>query len=441
MNPIVKRNQDLLEEYMAKEKVVGQSTRKALRLTPMQKKLTQGVRDLIRLYYLIKNNEPFIPVMKGFLKRLQGEDFEYKRETESPIKKLIKERAIPKGDYFVTRSYYPIIHFNHNQKVWFVKIMDLLLESIKERSVDHFYAVKWVHGAVTNMMDSELKRVAPGVIIQEGSPWNISVPKKLINKQVREALRKQESQSQLYPIKGREKEVAVITKPYWEYEVRSDTDFGVALLQGASITYALEHPTWEDDPFRKGLSYGEIPPIILSNWRNYFLGIVRSLLVNYHIAIGNFEYIKICEYDQCNKFFVEKRAGRGHFCSDECMRNSKHGSEKFRCMNRQNTWIRREIPKIMEEIDLVLSTLKDIPIKKIPKYHPKSEYVLEGDCETCRTCRKSGKCTVLIKNNKKVLSIPKKLPFIQKESLNPLVKGKDVLIKINSLFRLPLTPQ
>ncbi|MGA2465706.1 MAG: hypothetical protein ABSH06_15310 [Thermodesulfobacteriota bacterium] len=448
---------------MAEEKVVGQSTRKPLRLTPMDKELAEGVRDLIRLYYVFKNNEPFIPVMKDFLKRIQGEDFEYKRETENPTKKLIKKGFISEGDYFV--SICRLINFSHDQKVWFVKIMDLLLESIKERTVDHFYAVKWVHKTVTDMSDGELKVLTPDVIIQEGSSENRvvgalrklerqsqlypikgskkrvyvtqkcssenrSVPEKLIHKQVVEALRKQERQSQLYPIKGSKKRVYVTTVPYKVYEVRSNTDFGVTLLRGESIIYDLEHQTWEDNPLPKGLSYTEIPPInLVRGWR-YFLQIVRSLLVNYHIAFGNFEYIKTCEYNPCNKLFVEKRAGRGRFCSEKCQRKFKQASEKYKCMNRQNTWIRRKLPKIKKEVDALRFKHGDIRA-----YNPSPEHVSEGACKRCDTCMKSGKCAALIKNNKKVLSIQKELPVIQKELLNPLIKKKDVVIKLNRLLR------
>lgn len=412
---------------MAKEKVVGQSTRKPLRRTPMQKKLTEEVQDLIRLHYVFKNNEPFIPVIKDFLKGIHGEDFKYKRKTENPIKRLIKERAIPKGDYFISTSH--LIHFTHDQKVWFVKIMDLLQESIKERSVDHFYAVKWVHITVTHMWNDKLEIIAPGVIIEESSPWNITVPEKSIYKQAAEALRKQESQSQPYPIKGSKKRIRIETVPYREYEVKSDTDFGVALLQGESITYALEHPTWEDDPFRKGLTCSEIHPINLSGWRNYFLRIVRSLLVNYHIAFGNFKYIKTCEYNPCKKLFVEKRADRGHFCSKDCERKFRQASPKYKCMNRQNAWILREIPKIVEEVDELRFDHKDIR-----PYNPSQEYVSEGACKRCDTCMESGECAVLKKNNKKVLAIQKALPVIRKEFSNPLIKEKEVVDKLNRLF-------
>jgi hypothetical protein len=415
---------------MTEGKVVGQSTRKPLRLTPMDKRLAEGVRDLIRLYYVFKNNEPFIPVMKDFLKRIQGEDFEYKRETESPIKKLIKEGTISKGDYLVSRSH--LINFNHDQKVWFVKIMDLLLESIKERTVDHFYAEKWTHKTVTDMSSGygEVKMLAPRVINRQVFPWDISVPERLIHKQVVEALRKQESQSQLYPIDEYNKKVLITTVPYREYEVRSDTDFGVTLLRGESITYALEHPTWKDNPLPKGLNYSEIPPINLVGVRHYFLQIVRSLLVNYHIVFGNFEYIKTCEYNPCNKLFVEKRAGRGRFCSKECQRKFKQASEKYKCMNRQNTSIRREILKIKKEVDALRVKHEDIR-----GYKPSPEHVSEGACQRCDRCMESGKCAALIKNNKKVLSIQKELPVIQKKFLNPLIKEKDVVVKLNRLLR------
>ena len=98
-------------------------------------------------------------------------------------------------------------------------------------------------------------------------------------------------------------------------------------------------------------------------------------------------------------------------------------------MNRQNTWIRREIPKIVEEVDELRFDHKDIRA-----YNPSQEYVSEGACKRCDTCKNNGKCAVLIKNNKKVLSIQKTLPVIQKEFSNPLIKEKDVADKLNHLL-------
>jgi hypothetical protein len=420
---------------MAKEKVMGQSTRKPLRFTAMHKKLTEGLKDLIRLYYLFKNNEPFIPVMKDFLKRITGEDFEYKRETESLIKKLITEGEIPKGNYFISRRH--LIHFNDDQKGWFVKIMDLLHESIMERTVDHFYAVKWVHKTETHMEEGELKILAPDVIIEEGFKVNRSIPERLIHKQAIETLQKQQPQIQEYSLSGKgwkqvdgsKKRVKVISVPYRVYEVRSGTEFGGTLLWTESIINHLEYPISDYDPLHhRGGNYREVPSINFFVGRGYFLQIVRSLLVDYHIVFGNFEYIKVCEW--CKNLFVEKRKGRGRFCSKDCQRKSMQSSEKYKCMNRQNMWIGRQIAKIKKQVDIFRFKLTDIP-----KYKPGPGHVSPDDCETCNTCVKGGKCNALMEMNKKVLSIQKELPVIQKELLNPLMKGKDVVYKLKRLLR------
>ena len=227
------------------------------------------------------------------------------------------------------------------------------------------------------------------------------------------------------------------SEPYRAYKVVPGTLFGVTLLTAESgVGFPKPLPV-QNHPFRDRLLvtqgdpefYFEIPSISFDMWHNFF-EIVQSLLVNYHIVFGNFEYVKVCEWEKCQKLFIEKRKGRGRFCSKECQRKFKQASPKYKCMNRQNTWIRREIPKIVEEVDRLRFKHEDIR-----PYNPSSVHVSEGVCEKCGTCMKSGKCADLIKNNKKVLSIQKGLPVMQKEFSTPLIKEKEVVDKLNRLLR------
>jgi len=422
---------------MAKEKVVGQSARKALRLTKIQKKLTADVKNLFKLYDVFKDNKPFIPLMKNFLKGISEEDFQYKGEAESSMKKLLIKFRNPKGDYFISKRH--IIHFNDSQQSEFLYIMDLLRESIKERTVYHFSPVKWINKTETFIEDAD-HEIHPtdtsDEVTEGGFNVNRSIPQGLII----ETLRKHQPQIQGYSLIGKrwkrvessKKGVKIISVPHRVYEVRPRTEFGHRLLWTEFTIHHLEHPISDHDPLHdRGRNYYEVPSI-KSYGMSYFLRIARSLLVDYHIELGNFERIKVCEYDQCNKLFVEERAGRARFCSKDCQRKFKQASPKYRCWNRQTAWIRRLGGEVGSRVRKLGSRYDD---DTLTAYKPKRKSIsIDHDCEGCATCPIGKKCPTLKKKNEKLLSVQQELPAIEKESSGRRIKRKDVIAKLKGLL-------
>lgn len=390
---------------MAIKKGTTRPNQRAVRFTWMDKRLREGVQDLIRLYYVMKENkEPFIPVMEGFLKRVTGQDFQYDKEY---AKEQQESGNLPKGNYFYFFGEHSRIIFSDNQRELFIEIMDGLQNEIKDGVVYHFYPEKWV-------LKSELflESTHPAASLREHFKGNASVPDKLINKQAIETLRKQQPQIQEYSLNGKDwkrakgikKKVRISSTPYRVSDMQPTTPFGIYFLKVESLCdlerklYGKTAPDLLDMP-REG-NYGEIPSITFDGWDN-FLQVAQSLLVNYHIVLGSYERIKVCE--QCKKLCFEKRTGALSFCSTLCrvkFNRESEPAERYRCRNRQNSWIRGQILKVKKK--LVKLRRKGIDI---PMYRPQPDHVLKSECEGCGKYLKTGGCTVLRKKNKKVLSV------------------------------------
>ena len=470
---------------MTNAKFMGKSTRKPLRRTPMHEKLTEAVRDLIRLYYLFGENKPFVPVMKDLLKRITGDDFEHR----APPEFLARELAMAKENYFINKSKERVMHFDEDQKSTFVYLMDIFHKAIKELTVYHFSAVKWVYGVETSIENAEIEANPTDTPddAAEGSRVTKSIPEKLIYKQAIQALENQEPEKLAYSLKGEGwkqvegsiKGVKVISIPHRVYKVRPDTRFGRQLLEAemtlrmgrlkqmeraatelGRIADLLERKGNNKEEIDRGsikvkdlslktpldelsldrdVNYGEVLPINFYGM-TYFIQVARSLLVNYHILFGNFEYIKACEWEECQKLFVEERKGRKRFCSDDCERRFKQASPIYKCWNRHTAWIRREVDKIKKEVDAL-----GFALKAHQAYKPQPEYVsMDVQCKSCLRYMDTGECTALKDKNKKVLSIQKGLPDIQKglldiqkESSKSQIQRKELANKLKHLLSAP----
>ena len=428
---------------MVKVKVTArlESTSKLIRRTPFHKKLTEGLRDLIRLYYLFKNNEPYIPVMKDFLKRITGEEFEHSYRETINLSREVGD-GVSNNDFFMGVTY--SIDFHDKEKQMFVECMDLLEKSIKNREVYHFWPINWIYRGEADVSPVEYLYYP-----------NASMPETLIDRAFIENIRKQQRQLKEYSIGG--KKVTIHCKPYRAYKVWPITMFAWALLSKESdfippdikakraiaVVDDLIQRTTEDllplpgffDSARRMVptpilkDSWEIPSISFEGWHNFF-EIARSLLVNYHLVFGNFEYIKVCEW--CKKLLIEERKGRGRFCNNNyCERIFKQASPIYKCWNRQTAWIRRVTGKVGSQVRKLGSRYDDT----LTKYAPKQIYVsIDRDCQGCATCAIGEKCPTLKKKNKKILSVQEELPAIQKDFSDRRMKKKDVAAKLKGLL-------
>lgn len=376
---------------MAKNRTTSQSDQKPLRFSGIHRRLSEGIGELIRLYYLVKNKKPFIQEMKNFLKAITGENFEHYTEIESLLRKVTYVDNLSGGDNFLGGPF--LINFDDSQKVLFVKVMDMLQEAIMKRFVYHFYPVRWIYRSEAFMEEPKLVIHAIDSLNDiGGEPFKVNRPvqERLIYKQAIESLREQQRQMQEYSISARNREgvkeskkkVKIYSAPYRAYKVWPATSFGKNLLMTkstADFSKTLPVPTRSLED-QKDVS--EIPSITFDRWRN-FLQIVRSLLVDYHIVFGDYGRIKACL--QCQKLFFERRAGKKLFCSDAC--RSKFSTEligKLRCRKNQNGWISYRIDLIKEEHSLVPKRVRKPQCEKCDLWHPEGGRLKGGKCQILR---------------------------------------------------------
>jgi hypothetical protein len=110
-----------------------------------------------------------------------------------------------------------------------------------------------------------------------------------------------------------------------------------------------------------------------------FISLVGSILVNYHVAFGDFSRIKECQNDDCEHIYFEKKKGESKYYSTACRvaRNRKKDPEKQKCQQRQNKWI-------------------DGRLKSI---HVQASKVYKEDCTECKVIIYRGECPIIREKN------------------------------------------
>jgi hypothetical protein len=454
------------DKRMATDKDESRSRPIPLRFTEMHNRLSEGVRDLIQLYYILEENEEqkrykeyqeyqehkeaflekyneytdkdalfkkykefkekeaflekdreysgykeyqeaFLPVVKDLLKRVTGEDFEFND----------KANTFVKGNQQISISRRQIKSFVHR--------MEELLRSTKQGAIFHFSPKKWIdrietsieeEPQITSVDDRRRRNIGPvnDIIVDP----IISKLEGLIDKNAIKSQRKQLRQSIEESIrksgtaKANPKSFKISSLHRRFYRVKALTEFGRQLLN----THPSENVV------------NVIPSINFDGWTT-FTQIARSVLVSYHLVFGSFERIKICK--QCNKLLFEKRAGRKDFCSDDCERKFKQASPIYKCWNRQTAWIRRVAGKVGSQVRKLGSRYDDT----LTEYAPKQIYVsIDRDCQGCATCAIGEKCPTLKKKNEKIFSVQEELPAIEKEFSDRRIKRKDVVDKLKGLL-------
>lgn len=357
---------------MARKKGRRGSTRRPFRFTEPHRQLSEGIKDLIRLYYIFKENKDFIPAMTSLLKTVTGTDFNY----DATAKQFVNIQQTNRR-----------IGFGNKQKWSFVNIMDGLQQLATKNIIYHCFPITWVDKIETSIEEPKLQMMFE---------QKIKIPETLINKCASEALRKQErklKESALGRVKrnhANEKDVKceTLSLPYRIYRLRYFTWFGEFLLRAK--------PT--------ETTFNEIPSITFNGWTS-FIQIARSLLVNYHVSFGNYERIKVCGYEPCSKLFFEEKAGEKSFCSTLCRVKAYQASkppEKLRCKAKWNRRIDSHYAKYEKLWKDKLQYEKD-PKSKKPKYKELKGapvHVYLHHCEACNDYSKGDVCQKLKNLNK-----------------------------------------
>lgn len=292
----------------------------------------------------------------------------------------------------------------------FVKIMNALREEINNEEYVHLFLITAVDHIVSTLDTSYkepveesniLKRLAgSGEVIYK---WGRDSSKRILQVMDRAAIEGVTKKRPRSFLKDSEiKEMTVVSSYERTFHVRVDTDFGKKYLLEKSAQYS-EHVMGEVKPGQykeEELFMGKVPyfqPLNLCS----FIDIVRTLLVNFHLAFDDLRRLKICQNPDCHKLFYERREGRGKWCGRACRkRGDPKTREKRKCREKQNIWaVRKENSNPLFFPDL--GSLKRV----------KSD-----DCKNCPKCEKGGQCLEFLKKNKEILS---KLKEFKESEKNP----------------------
>lgn len=153
----------------------------------------------------------------------------------------------------------------------------------------------------------------------------------------------------------------VISADFNKVFVDSRTDFGRELLKVSP----------REKPFY------EIPGLLSP--QNNFIRLIRSILVNYHVAFGDYSRIKECQNEDCEHIYFEKKKGESKYCSTACRVTSHKREEpdKLKCRGRQNKWIDRRLKSLPEQPSVIY----------------------KDDCIECKAVMWRGECPVLMEKN------------------------------------------
>lgn len=281
------------------------------RFTPHQDLLSEEIKKLITLYYV-----------------LVGSKGRRTKESDTLLKDIVTSLA---GNFnyddaqgFFYRGQYKI-RADDEDLHRFMGIMSELQKATLNGETSHFILEGVKNDLTTSLaplnpgsVKGKSKGKAPKAGQPETPPW--SVPTSYLDRLAQVALKKGERVTEV------RNHVEVTAVNYRLFHVRALTDFGSLLLR--------QEP--QEDP-----SYA-IPSVNFQSWIS-FVQMVRALLVNFHFSFGGFHRIKSCR--QCGKLTFEKKGRSKFYCSKECTKKHSDASqpETMRlCRERQNTWIRSQ---------------------------------------------------------------------------------------------------
>lgn len=342
------------------------------RFTPYQDLLSEELKKLITLYYVLVGN-------KG----------RRTKESDTLLKDIVTSLAgnfnyDDTQGFFYRRQYK--IRADEEDLHRFMGIMSELQKATLNGETSHFILEGVKNDLTTSLtfldplegvkddLTTSLSPLDPGSVKgkskgkaprtgqQDTSPW--SVPTSYLDRVAQIALKKEERVTEV------RNHVEVTAVNYRLFHVRALTDFGALLLR--------QEP--QEDP-----SYA-IPSVNFQSWIS-FVQMVRAILVNFHFSFGGFNRIKSCR--QCGKLTFEKKGRSKFYCSKECTKKHSDASQPSTmrlCRERQNTWIRSQyaMNKDWGSADIEPETIKKNECVKCERHVDKPG---GGDCALL--CRKN----------------------------------------------------
>ncbi len=162
-------------------------------------------------------------------------------------------------------------------------------------------------------------------------------------------------------------------KKYEKIMVEPTTSWGHALL--------INHFPQPDAEKKETNEFKDVCSIFHINW-NSLWQLTTAIMVNYHVAFGNFSRLETCR--NCGKLFYQRRINRKEFCEKICRviyNQALEPKDIQKCRKRQNEWIKRKC-------ETCLKNLTHYTINK-------------SECAGCvDTASKGGQCQKLIEKNR-----------------------------------------
>jgi len=317
------------------------------RFTPYQDLLSEEIKKLIILYYVLVGNK--------------GSRTE---ESDTLLRDIVTSLA---GDfnYDVTQGFFCRGHYkisaNDEDLHRFMGIMSELQKATRNGETGHFILEKVKNDLTTSLTPlpptskkDRGKGKAPKSG-QEDPAWTI--PTSVLDRVARTSLKRGERETEV------RNHMEITAVNYRLFHVQAISSFGTLLLR--------QEP--QEEP-----SYA-IPSVKFQSWIS-FVQMVRSILVNFHFSFGGFHRIKTCR--QCGKLMFEKKGRSKFYCSKECAKKHSDASQPATmrlCRERQNTWIRSQyhMNKNWGRADLEPETIKKKDCEKCKRHVDEPE---GGDC-------------------------------------------------------------
>jgi len=341
------------------------------RFTHEQLLLSDGLKKLIELYYLLKtddggkwDSESVANILTQFFKAVFGQcRYDYNSDTFCIYSGEYIEVGDQQLSFFKRNSSIPLefdgkrmfvcnsqqfLKISENELRSFLDIMDSLYEVIKKRKFIHFSfgdISNYIDTSITKENKSPNDKNAPYSIFTGKANW--ADIRKQIDKTIVGAVKNQKNNTMVV------NNIKIFSSISQLVQVNTHSEFAKKILY---IEPKEEPPT-------------TIPSLGFQSWDS-FIRIIRSLLVYYHRAFGDYKRIKLCKF--CKKLFFEKKKGSRVFCSNDCIKKHSDTSEpreKFKCRNRQNEWYRRSVSNV--------GTLQKNNCKYCKKY---SKKIMSGYC-------------------------------------------------------------
>jgi hypothetical protein len=304
-----------------------------MRFTEVHDLLEELMKLLIEIFYIEEAKDKMVDWWEDdslkLLEQLFGKVFG-KCAYNNRLRKF--STYLPAGDKG------PFFKINEDDRLVFCNIMRLLASDIEDGIVRHFDLIGIDSQVTSNFCDPADKTQTPFLFPQ--SPYTPH----FLTGESRKEIRRLKDKA-LPVLKGEAKRktggIDIDRTEYTKmkilmvkYREPQDNESGRIKSYPSEFAELLLNAEPREEP---------IVNIPVIHWPHIiFIGLVRSILVHFHVAFDDYSRLKVCQYDKCGHIYFEKKKRSSYYCNKKCKMAAHRQSEPpeiFLCRGRQNKWI------------------------------------------------------------------------------------------------------